>query len=226
MPLQTDTIIAEAIVSMAVSRLPGDIQVDVLPAEPVGYSVEHSWAEGTDTLGYEEAIERWIGIAADQKKSGVSKFVMLNAHGGNSPLMTIIATELRVRHEMLAVATSWPRFGYPDAVVNDRERAIGIHAGFVETSIMLALRPDLVDMGKAEDFASRQTEYSEEFKHLRAYGSHAFGWAMNDLNDAGAVGNASAANAEAGMSILEHAAVGFAELLADVHRFDVSQLRN
>ena len=38
---------------------------------------------------------------------------MLNAHGGNAPLMTIVATEARVRFNMLAVATSWTRFGVP-----------------------------------------------------------------------------------------------------------------
>ncbi len=161
--------------------------------EPVGYSIEHLDVAGTKSIDFAEAVERWIAIGADQQANGISKFVMLNAHGGNSPLMTIVATELRIRHAMLAVATSWTRFGFPPGLVTEIERAIGIHGGFVETSVMLALRPDLVDMARAQDFPSRQSAWMEEFRHLRAYGPHAFGWKMRDLNDAGVVGNAASA---------------------------------
>ena len=138
--------------------------------------------------------------------------------------MTIVATELRVKLGMLAVATSWTRFGYPSDVVSEGERAIGIHGGFIETSVMLALRPDLVDMSRARDFPSRQTAFARDFRHLRAYGPHAFGWKMRDLNPEGVAGNAAAATAAAGEAILDHAARGFAELLDDVARFDLSAL--
>ncbi len=83
---------------------------------------------------------------------GIRKFVMLNAHGGNSPLMTIVATEARVRFNMLAVATSWTRFGVPDGMIAPQDKAIDIHGGDIETSVMLALYPEKVDMAKAADF--------------------------------------------------------------------------
>lgn len=222
LPFETDSIIAEAVVSRAVSRLSSSCEADVLAVEAIGYSVEHMDVSGTKSLSYGEAIDRWIGIGAEQKSRGISKFAMLNAHGGNSPLMTVVATELRVRHSMLAVATSWHRFGYPEGLVSDKERAIGIHGGLVETSLMLALRPELVDMSKAGDFASNQSDYAGNFRHLRAYGQHAFGWKMSDLNPIGAVGDAAAATAEAGERILDHAAAGFAELLLEMDRFDIA----
>lgn len=225
LPFETDSIIAEAVVSRAVSHLPSSLSVDILPVETIGYSIEHADVAGTKSLSYNEAIDRWIAIGAEHKAKGTTKFAMLNAHGGNSPLMTVVATELRVRHAMLAVSTSWPRFGYPTGLISDQERAIGIHGGFVETSVMLALRPELVDMDKAENLPSRQSGYSESFKHLRAYGPHAFGWKMSDLNVAGVVGNAAAATAEAGEKILNHAAAGFAELLIDMDRFDTTEFR-
>src|SRR5690606_23111480 len=117
-------------------------------------SIEHLDFAGTRSLSFDAAVRRWIGIGEDAFRSGIRKFVMLNAHGGNSPLMTIVATELRVRHPMLAVATSWTRFGYPQDIVSADERAFGSHGGLTETSVMLALRPDLVDMEKAADFPS------------------------------------------------------------------------
>lgn len=225
LPAETDTIIAEGVVARTRERLAGNTGVTFLPAEPIGYSIEHMDFAGTKSLGFAEAVERWVGIGAEQAEKGISKFVMLNAHGGNSPLMTIVATELRARHDMLAVATSWTRFGYPADTVSQEERALGIHGGFIETSVMLALRPDLVDMGKAQDFPSAQEGYLRDFRHLRAYGPHAFGWMMRDLSEAGVVGNAAAASAEAGEKILDHAVSGFLELLEDVDRFDLALLK-
>ena len=224
LPFETDTIIATGVADRARAMMPDGLRVTFLATEPVGYSIEHLDVAGTQTLGYTDAVERWIGIGAGAHDRGIRRFVMLNAHGGNSPLMTIVATELRVRLGMLAVATSWTRFGYPEGLVPERERALGIHGGFIETSVMLALRPDLVDMGKARDFPSRQAGFERDFRHLRAYGPHAFGWKMGDLSPDGVVGNAAAATADAGEAILDHAARGFVELLDDVARFDLSAL--
>lgn len=224
LPFETDTIIAESVATRAAAALPGDLDVEFLPVEPVGYSIEHSDVAGTKTLAFDEAVERWIGIGEAALARGIRRFVMLNAHGGNTPLMTIVATELRVRHAMLAVATSWTRFGYPPEIVSPHEKAFGIHGGLIETSVMLALRPDLVDMSKARSFPSAQERFDAEFTHLRAYGPHAFGWKMSDLSPDGVTGDALSATAEAGEAILDHAAAGFVALLRDVARFDVSAL--
>jgi len=225
LPFETDTIIAEGVAERAKRMLPAHLQFEFLPVEPVGYSPEHMDVEGSKTLAFDEAINRWVGIGATLIARGIRKLVFLNAHGGNSPLMTIVATELRVRHAMLAVASSWTRFGYPEKWVSPEEKARGIHGGFIETSVMLALRPDLVDMSKARDFASAQDLFEQQFTHLRAYGPHAFGWKMSDLSPEGVVGNAATASAEAGNDILDHAARGFTELLVDVSKFDLSSLR-
>ena len=225
LPPETDTIIAEAVAKRAVARLPAEIAVEILAAEPVGYSIEHLDFPGTRSLAFDEAVHRWIAIGEALHDRGIRKFVMLNAHGGNSPLMTIVATELRVRRSMLAVATSWTRFGHPAGLVPEEERAFGIHGGLVETSVMLALRPEAVDMKRAGNMDSRQREFARRFRHLRAYGPHAFGWKMSDLSSEGVVGNAAAASAEAGNDILDHAARGFVELLVDVSKFDLSALR-
>ncbi len=160
LPLETDAIIAGAIAARAADALGDELDIELLPVEEVGYSIEHGDARGTKTLSFEEATARWIGIGEEVHRRGIEKFVMLNAHGGNSPLMTVVATELRVRRNMLAVATSWTRFGYPEDVVSAHERAFGIHGGLIETSVMLALRPELVDMGKARDFPSAQERFA------------------------------------------------------------------
>jgi creatinine amidohydrolase len=90
---------------------------------------------------------------------------------------------------------------------------------------MLALCPDRVDMGKARAFPSRQSEFATRYKHLRAYGPHAFGWKMSDLNPDGVAGNAAAATAERGERLVAHALAGIVELLEDMHGFDATTLR-
>ncbi len=192
--------------------------------ERVGYSIEHGDFAGTLSLGYAEAVERWLSLAEGLHREGVRRLVMLNAHGGNSPLTTIVATEARVRFSMLAVATGWTRFGLPEGLIAPDAKAIDIHAGEIETSVMLAVAPERVAMERAGDFPSFQGELLRSNRRLAAYGPHAFGWTMRDLNPVGAVGNAAAATAEKGERILAHAVSGLVELVEEVHRFDPRRL--
>ena len=86
------------------------------------------------------------------QRAGIDKLVIINSHGGNIALIDLAARQLRVRHGMLAVHTSWGRFGYPDGLFSEAERTHGIHGGDIETSIMLAAYPDLVRREKIANF--------------------------------------------------------------------------
>ncbi|KQV35040.1 MULTISPECIES: creatininase family protein [unclassified Rhizobium] len=225
LPPETDAIIATGLVERTIARLPTTLPVTFLPTEAIGYSIEHADFAVTRSLSYDEAISRWLAIAEDLSRLGIRKLVLFNAHGGNSPLITIATTEARVRFNMLAVATSWTRFGQPQGLIDPADKAIDIHGGDIETSVMLALAPAQVKMEKAAAFPSRQSDFIRDFTHLRAYGPHAFGWKMQDLNDEGVAGNAAAATAERGEQLIDHAVTCFIELLEDVDRFDLSMLR-
>lgn len=225
LPLGTDTFVADAHVAATVARLPADLPAVFLPTQAVAWSIEHDAHPGTLTLSHETVTRAWIEIGASVAAAGIRRLVIVNAHGGNSPILDVVTRELRVRRDMLAVATSWSRFGRPDGLIAEDERRHGIHAGDVETSLMLAIRPDLVALDRLPTLPSEQAAFEREFTHLRAYGAHAFGWRMEDLNPAGAVGDARAAGAEKGRTLIDHAVTGFLELLADVRRFDLSRLR-
>jgi creatinine amidohydrolase len=224
LPFETDALIAQHVAERLRDAAPASVTVELLPVERVGYSIEHMDVTGTRTLGFDEAVNRWIEIAGQSAARGLRRLMLLNAHGGNSPLLTIVATEARVRFNMLVVATSWTRFGFPAELIAPEDKAFDIHAGDIETSVMLAIHPDLVRMDAIADFPSRQAEYARRFTHLRAYGPHAFGWKMSDLNVEGAAGNASRATAEKGEVMLDHAVSGLTELLADMAEFDVDEL--
>jgi creatinine amidohydrolase len=224
LPVHTDTCIAEGMIARAIDLMPDDVPVTFLPVQAVGKSNEHISSPGTITSSWETTTKLWLDIGASVARAGVAKLIIVNAHGGNVPMVDIVARELRVEHEMLAVATAWSRFGHPDGVMGPEEGLYGIHGGEVETSIMLHLRPDLVRMEEARDFRSTQLDFIREFKHLRAHGPVQFGWKAQDLNPEGAVGNAAAATAEKGKAVVEHQARAFVELCRDVYAFDLGRL--
>lgn len=224
LPVYTDTCIAEGMVRRAVELLPDDLPVAFLPVQAVGKSNEHISSPGTITSTWETTTKLWTEIGESVHRAGVEKLIIVNSHGGNVPMVDIVARELRVRHDTLVVATAWSRFGHPPDVTGPEESLYGIHGGEVETSIMLHLRPDLVKMDKAIDFRSAQLDFIKEFKHLRGHGPVQFGWKAQDLNALGAVGNAAAGTAEKGKAVIDHQAAAFVELCRDVDAFDTGRL--
>jgi creatinine amidohydrolase len=224
LPVFTDTCIAEGQISRVLELLPPDLPATFLPVQAVGKSNEHISSPGTLTQSWDTVTRAWEEIGDSVHRAGVRKLVLVTSHGGNVPIIDIVARELRVKHDMLVTATGWARFGQPHGVFPPEEFTYGIHGGDIETSIMLYLRPDLVKMDKAEDFRSTQLDFIEEFKHLRGHGPAQFGWKAQDLNPGGAVGNAAAATSAKGEASLDHAARGFVELLKDIHAFDMARL--
>jgi creatinine amidohydrolase len=196
LPVSTDTAITEGMLETVISRLPADLDIRILPVQAVGKSNEHIEAPGTLTLPPATLIDAWTELGLSVARAGVRKIVVVNSHGGNEEIMGIVTRELRVREKMLAVKTAWQRFGCPAGIYTDLEDRQGIHGGDVETSLMLHFRPDLVEMGKAQNFVSNVSRAEAEFALLRQTGPHAFAWLAADLNPNGVVGDASIATAE------------------------------
>ncbi|WP_421725812.1 creatininase family protein [Bauldia sp.] len=224
LPVATDTAIAEGLIARSIAFLPDDLPVTFLPVQAVGKSNEHISSPGTLTSTWETTTKYWLDIGDSVHRAGVRKLIVVNAHGGNVPMVDIVARELRVRHDILVVATAWARFGQPVGTSEPEEDLYGIHGGDIETSMMLHLRPDLVRMEQATDFRSTQLDFIDEFDHLRGHGPVQFGWKAQDLNPHGTVGNAAAATAEKGKAVVDHQAAAFVNLCHDVHAFDVTRL--
>ena len=207
LPVGTDTLIAEGMLAEARGLCPDDLDLLILPVQAVGKSNEHLWAAGTLTLTAETALRAWGEIGASVARAGLRKVVVVNSHGGNLDLVSILSRELRVRHGMLAVKTQWASFGAPKGLFSDREETFGIHGGDRETSLMLHFRPDTVDMGAARDFAS-----TAETATVPPIGPTSAGWIASDLNPHGVVGEAHRATAEKGAALARHQAAGFVDL--------------
>ncbi|MEM9708152.1 MAG: creatininase family protein [Pseudomonadota bacterium] len=211
LPLGTDTIIAEGMLAEVTRLCPPDLDIRILPIQTVGKSNEHLWAKGTLTLSAETALRAWVEIGLSVARAGIRKIVIANSHGGNLDLISILARELRVQAGMVAVKCQWGSFGHPEGLYSERELTYGIHGGDVETSMVLAFQPELVDMDAAEDFVS-----AAEGASIPPVGSIALAWIAKDLNPAGTVGEAALASAEKGRATATHQAAGFVDLLQTV----------
>ena len=127
---------------------------------------------------------------------------------------------------MAVVAYSWFAGGLPAGLFPDAEVRHGIHAGALETSMMLHLRPDLVQMARAADFVPLMRQMADEgYRLLSPTGPGKLAWQAQDLHPAGAAGDARNADAERGRALVEHAAQALVDLLREVDRFSPDRLR-
>ena len=99
---------------------------------------------------------------------------------------------------------------------------MGIHGGLNETSVFMHLRPDLVDLSKAE---RKVPEAIADNTHVKFGGSVSFGWLSNDFDPAGYIGDPTGANAELGKTLFERAVGTLSEAMGEVKAFDFGRER-
>jgi creatinine amidohydrolase len=240
LPLSVDTDIVNGVVQASLPHLlasqkasTATLPVYFLPTQSVGLSPEHAAFPGTLTLKPETLIRLWTDIAESVKAAGVNTLVLFNAHGGHVGAMDVVARDLRARLGMLVYSVNWYQLPMHNAQGDDvnalfsaHEHRFGVHAGDVETSVMLALQPDKVRMALAQNFQSSSEERSANFPILGNGRSAKLAWQMQDYNPAGAAGNAAAATAEKGQALLEAAGRSLAALLLEIDRLPSGTLRN
>ena len=231
LPLQVDTAIVNGVVAAALPHLERDSTALFLPTQAVGFSPEHARFPGTLTLKAETLIRLWTDIGESVGAAGVKKMVFFNAHGGQANFMDIVARDLRARLGMMVFSVNW--YGLPlrgaqgedvNALFSAQEHRFGIHAGDIETSLMLALAPQLVQMERAENFASTSQSRASQFDMLGNGKTAKLAWQIQDYNRSGAVGNAAAATVEKGAQLQGAAGRSLALLLSEIQRLPLSTL--
>ena len=231
LPVSVDTVLVDGVVAACVPHLPDGVTVLFLPTQAVGFSPEHDRFAGTLTLKSETVIRLWTDIGESVAAAGIRKLVLFNSHGGQVSVMDIVARDLRARLNLLVYSVSWFNLPLLDAQGHDlnaqfapEEHRFGIHAGDVETSMMLALAPAHVDMAQARNFASTSQQRAEIYPILGNGKSAKLGWQIQDYNPAGAVGNAAAATAEKGRNLADAAGRSLARLLVELDQLPLSTL--
>ena len=154
------------------------------------------------------------------------RLVFLNGHGGNSALLNVACREVRLKYGFMTFlahphvpadhgGTSHSTADDGGAAVAD-ELGMGIHGGIGETSAMLHVRPDLVDISK---FTRNVPESLATNEHVRFGGSVAFGWLSNDFGPDGHIGDPRGATAELGARQFDAAITMLGTAMGEIARF-------
>ena len=229
LPVSVDTTLVNGVVDASLPHLPADLPILFLPTQQIGKSNEHVRFPGTLTLSAQTIINLWMDIGSSVARSGIKKLVLLNSHGGQASIMDIVARDLRTEHDLIVYSTNWYNLPLGDAVMGlfpAEEHRFGIHAGDMETSMMLALREKYVDMSLAQNFHSTSQDRAAKYTVLGNGSSAKLGWQMQDYNAMGAAGNAAAATAAKGHALINAAGLQLANLLKEVSDLSLSTLKS
>lgn len=220
LPFNTDLVIADEVSKAAVAAASDDVDLDVWLLPPLAYtkSNEHAWSSGTIWLSATTLLSVLDDIGRCVAATPARKLVFFNGHGGNSALVNVANRELRLAHGLM---TFLAHPGVPPdqgGASPAEELGMGIHGGLDETSLMLHLAPELVDL----EAGSRNVPDSlADNTHVRFGGSVSFGWLSNDFGPDGHIGDPTNATADRGAGIFAGAVGTFVSALREVDVFEL-----
>ena len=217
LPLNTDFVVADEVSRAAVNAVGEETQAWLLPTLPFTKSNEHAWSAGTMWLSASTLMAVLDDIARSVASTPARKLLFVNGHGGNSALTAMMNREIRLKWGLQTFLAHPHMPADQGGSSAASELGMGVHGGMDETSVMLHLRPDLVDMSLA---VRRVPEKLAENEHVRFGGRVAFGWLSNDFFLEGHIGDPTGANAEVGKTMFDSAASSLGDALREISRFD------
>ncbi len=216
LPVMTDTRQLSAVLAAAFDLLDVDTKAWSLPALPYSKSNEHAAFSGTLSLSATTLMSVLKDLAESVKRSGFKRLALLNGHGGNVGLLDTVARDIHQETGLICFVIQ-PSFWLQSPFeLSALESRFGIHAGELETSLMLKLEPSLVDMAKA---VKSYPDFPTDVLHL--FGAASVAWLSDDWSASGVFGDATLANQEKGEQILSHAAERLAKLIKILSLFEV-----
>lgn len=217
LPLSVDHVIAHETATAVVERVGEELDLWLLPTLAVSKSNEHAWSPGTLWLSAETMLAVLDDLGRSVAGTGAQRLVFLNGHGGNSSLLNVACRDLRLEHGLKTFLVH--PFVPPDQGGRspEGELEMGIHGGHDETSVMLHLRPDLVDMTRA---TRRIPDALADNEFVRFGGSVSFGWLSDDFGPDGHIGDPTTATAEDGALIFAAIVDLVCRQMSEITRFD------
>ncbi len=195
LPVGTDCFCGTAYIEKALEKITADADFLMMPAMPYSCSVEHIHFPGTIALKPMFVIEFITEIGKNLMRTGIENMIITTGHGGNEHVMEVAARELRVDgmhtfciHNFLAEQ----KLGAPDEE---------IHAGAVETSVILAISDKLVKQDKIDASFTASKEKWFGMVNMTTCASQA--WLAEDVGINGVCGAPENATLEAGIEHIE-----------------------
>ena len=201
LPLNTDVILAEEFTRRIIARWGDSLDIWQLPTLAISLAREHEWASGTMSLSVQgmTAFMRDIGREI-ARALPARNLAIINGHGGNRGILEALAQDLRAEFGLNICVLHPAAWAEVDANLEIPE----IHGGKNETSMMLAIAPQLV---RQDQIAQLKNPPSGEAVRTAILDrAVSWPWTTDDkrIADMGVIGDAKAASAEFGERILDH----------------------
>ena len=232
LPVDVDLRICTEICERAVARIPSEAVL--VPPVAHGYSPHHMDFHGTITIQWDTLVKFIRDVCCSLAHHGFKRILIVNGHGSNSSPVDLAArlTVLQYKGSILCGAVNhWQIRKAVDVGRDLRESDYGgtSHGGEYETSLYLALKPELVDMSKAVD---ERSPLSPSFQtdllagmHPKGSGAHLVPY-WSSRTSSGIMGDATKASKEKGEAFLEAAIGGLVELIRELRGNEIPERRN
>jgi creatinine amidohydrolase/Fe(II)-dependent formamide hydrolase-like protein len=219
LPTLTDTLIATHMLKTTLARLPDEVKAWALPPLNYGKSNEHTGFPGTISLSNQTLNAVLHDIAASVRAAGFRRLAFINGHGGNVAVLDAAARDIRAATGLMCFCIHPATFGPPPYEVSPEERRYGFHAGESETSLILAIAPELVHMDKA---TRHYPDFPQTDTPLFFFGPTSAAWLARDWSEAGHFGDATLGTVEKGEALIEAAATRLVPIIAAISTFEVA----
>ncbi len=220
LPIFTDSIISQEVTRRVAEKINNEFPALVFPQIPFGKSTEHASRPGTISLKTEVLTNLLHDICKNLVRNGFKKIVFINGHGGNTNLLNTILRE--IREETGAFITSI--YLYSETLLKESlerfklEELDVFHACTLETSFMMALKPELVQTEKISKEKPHKFTEESGHKYLKLAGTRGieFSWLIDDVSDSGVIGDPTKATTELGKEVLELLIEKICEVLREI----------
>ena len=216
LPVGTDAIILSTLVDKMVNECEFEEgNLIFAPQLNVGKSNEHMGFAGTITFGTQTYYSLLHDIAISA--SGFKKLVLFNSHGGNTDMLNMISRDLRIDLGLDVFVFDWWFTPFWNDGLKDLQQSgkYGVfHACELETSLMLAARPETVHMELAVDEEPADCFKGE--KYVTVFGPINAGWKTKDVTNSGVIGAPTFATAEKGHELFDYACKKLLDILHEI----------
>jgi len=216
LPLATDTLINNLLLGHALQKLPADMPIYALPPVCYGKSNEHIGFPGTLAVTASTFMALLRDLGGSLSNAGFQKLVLYNTHGGNTALIDVMARDLRAEFGLRTFALHGSG-GIAFEGLSPQERAYGFHAGEVETALLLASVPEMVD--QLAYTVNYIADISNPELLLPENAPATFAWLTRDIASSGVMGDPRPATADNGARWIDQAATRLAAALEAMVRY-------
>jgi creatinine amidohydrolase len=223
LPIDTDVRLVEAVAEGGVRRFneAGEARAMLFPTQVHGYTPHHMDFPGTVSLRWDVFVESLLDQGRSLCRHGFDRILLVNGHGSNAPLVDMAARLINLEHRGAVCMASTLYLSSPESeAVLTEHRASGFggmsHACELETSLYLAVRPDLVQMDKA---VREVPEWNENVANDWPGGGPLSYWPhWSAFTESGVMGDATVASEQSGAAFLDQAHREVARFIDEVVR--------